>query len=95
MFEDSPYILICSPTVIPTVLVEKVNEAFCLWAFGPQYFNIRHSTEKMVNAWNELHGERWILTQEETPENNVKIMGLLWEEELITMLDQHFYPNQD
>lgn len=56
------------------------QEAFGLWAFGPEY-ELLHGMNKFMDAWNERHFDKLILNGSGEVAQDIKKMVDIWKRE--------------
>ena len=59
---------------------EEELEDFALWAFGENFQELDHSL-KFMEAWNEIHGDDFLLRQDGVIEFDVPKMIQMWRDE--------------
>lgn len=59
---------------------EEELDAFGLWAFGDKYKDYDH-TLKFMEAWNEIHGDEYMLHPDGCMQLDVGVMVEMWKDE--------------
>lgn len=77
-------------TLVPEMFIVSLQQQFIKWAFGPKYYSNVFNPAKLIDLWNEKHGDSWIITEEEPPHKNFEVITALWEAELMAMLYSYF-----
>lgn len=69
---------------------ENANN-FCFWAFGKEYQDLI-GTINFINAWNERHGDKFLLNKNGNPGEDIQKMIELYhkeKDEIIEMIGTH------